>query len=88
MPEKKSKCGLGNATLTSVKREMAEPRMTKSARKESMKQDAARIARKAGKDKTLVASASCSASFAAVCPLFGVPTSTGKLYLEFSEELR
>ena len=47
MPEKKSKERLGNATLASVKKEMAEPRMAKSAREEGMKQDAAQIARKA-----------------------------------------
>jgi hypothetical protein len=46
MPKKKRKERLGNATLASVKKEMAEPRMAKSTQKEGMKHDDARIARK------------------------------------------
>lgn len=47
MPKKKPKKRLGNATLASVKKEMAEPRMAKSTQEKGMKQDAAKIARKA-----------------------------------------
>ena len=46
MRKKKSKERLGSATLASVKKEMAEPRMAKSTREEGMKQGARRIARK------------------------------------------
>ncbi len=42
--KKKTRKEIGEATLASVKRELAEPRMSTSARKEEVKLAAARIA--------------------------------------------
>jgi hypothetical protein len=44
MRKKKTKRESGEATLASVKRELAKPRMTKSARKDELNLVAARIA--------------------------------------------
>jgi hypothetical protein len=50
--KKKVKKESGKATLAGVKKEMAKPRMSKSARKEGVNQAAARIVRgKRGKSK-------------------------------------
>jgi hypothetical protein len=52
MSKKQAKKESGKATLARVKKEMAKPRMAKSARKEEANQAAARIVRgKRGKTK-------------------------------------
>ena len=52
MSKKQGKKESGKATLADVKKEMAKPRMAKSARKEEVNQAAARVVRgKRGKTK-------------------------------------
>jgi hypothetical protein len=52
MSKKQAKKESGKATLADVKKEMAKPRMAKSAREEEVNQAAARIVRgKRGKTK-------------------------------------
>ncbi len=50
VPKKKTKKESDEAILASVKKEMAEPRMVKSAWGEDVNQGAARIVRKATED--------------------------------------
>ena len=51
MFRKKAKKESAKATLASVKKEMAESRMAKSAPEEDVKQDVVRLARKATEEK-------------------------------------
>ena len=69
--KKKVKKESDKATLAGVKKEMAKPRMAKSARKEEVNQAAARIVRGKRREKqAVVASASSSAARVVVCALF------------------